>query len=178
MWAVYWFVCVRIHLRLHLCDVGVMATQFVWLCCYKSCVALVSLHLLLLVNCDLYSMTDLSDNSVDLPINEVVSSRIACCELSDSFASSVSSSCSSLSSDDSIVGTPIKKTVNVYCPNKHWGCQWDGSLDGISAHIVNDCQFVEVTCGECHRRLPCSILNEHHDSNCTKLPVSLLRTAH
>ena len=125
-------------------------------------------------------MTDLSDDSVYLPNDQVVSSvpcRVACCELPGSFASSVSSSCSSLSSDDSIDGTPTKKTVNVYCPNKHWGCQWDGSLDGISAHNVNECQFVEVTCGECHHHLPYCMLKEHHDSNCTKLPVSSLRTA-
>jgi len=97
--------------------------------------------------------------------------RVAHCELSSSLASSVSSSCSSLS-DDSIVGTPTKRTVDVYCPNKHWGCQWDGSLDSISAHIVNDCQFVEVTCAECHHHLPSCMLKEHYDSNCTILPVS------
>ena len=123
-------------------------------------------------------MADLSD-SVYLPDDNVVSqglsvpSRAARCELSGSFASSVSSS---LSSDESIVGTPTKRTVVVYCPNKHWGCQWDGSLDTISTHIVNDCQFVEVTCAVCHRCLPYCMLKEHHDSNCTKLPVSLRTT--
>ena len=92
-----------------------------------------------------------------------------------SSCSSVSSSSSS-SSDESIVGTPTKRTVVVYCPNKHWGCQWDGSLDTTSTHIVNDCQFVEITCGVCHRHLPYCMLKEHHDSNCTTLPVSPLRT--
>ena len=123
-------------------------------------------------------MADLSDDSVYLPGDNVVSqgpsvpSRIACQELSSSFASSVSSS----SSDESIVGTPTKRTVVVYCPNKHWGCQWDGSLDTISTHIVNDCQFVEITCGVCHDHLPHCMLKEHHDSNCIKLPVSLRTT--
>jgi len=97
--------------------------------------------------------------------------RVTHFELSGSLVSSVSSSCSSLS-DDSIVGTPTKRTVDVYCSNKHWGCQWDGSLDSISAHIVNDCQFVEVTCAECLCHLPSCMLKEHYDSNCTILPVS------
>ena len=118
-------------------------------------------------------MADLSDDLVYLPDDNVVSRRlsVASCELSGSFTSSVSSS----SSDESIVGTPTKRTVVVYCPNKHWGCQWDGSLDTISTHTVNDCQFVEITCGVCHGRLPYCMLKEHHDSNCTELPVSPLR---
>ena len=118
-------------------------------------------------------MADLNDDLVYLPNDNVVSQgvSVASCELSGSFASSVSSS----SSDESIVGTPTKRTVDVYCPNKYWGCQCDGSLDTISTHIVNDCQFVEVTCGVCHDRLPYCMLKEHHDSNCTKLPVSPLR---
>ena len=84
-------------------------------------------------------MADLSDDLVYLPDDNVVSRRlsVASCELSGSFASSVSSS----SSDESIVGTPTKRTVVVYCPNKHWGCQWDGSLDtvayGVYNHVTN-----------------------------------------
>ena len=87
---------------------------------------------------------------------------------------SLTSSVSSSSSDESIVGTPTKRTVDIYCHNKHWGCQWDGSLDAIFTDIVNDCQFVEVTCGLCHCCVPYCMLKGHHDSNCTKLPISLL----
>ena len=57
-------------------------------------------------------MADLSDDLVYLPDDNVVSqgvsasSRVARCELSGSFTSSASSS----SSDESIVGTPTKRT--------------------------------------------------------------------
>ena len=136
-------------------------------------------------SCQVISMADLSDDSVYLPDDAggsvvsqglyqwSVTSRLAHHEMSSSFASSCSSS--SLSSDDSIVGTPTKRTVGVYCPNKHWGCQWEGSLDTLSAHTTNDCQFVEVTCEACSRRLPYCMVKEHYDSNCTIVPVSSVR---
>jgi len=87
---------------------------------------------------------------------------------------SYTSSTSSISSDDSLLGAPTKRIVEVYCPNMHLGCPWSGSLDNIIDHTANDCFFTEVTCNSCCRNLPHNMMDEHLKSDCKLMPKQLM----
>ena len=89
------------------------------------------------------------------------------CKCLKSYASS-----SSLSSDETtMLGTPTKKHVEVFCTNMHLGCQWSGSLNDMTIHTANDCSFTEMICSSCCRSLPHNMMDNHVKSNCLLMPT-------
>ena len=90
------------------------------------------------------------------------------CKYLKSYASS-----SSLSSDEStMLSTPTKKHVEVFCPNMHLGCQWSGSLGDMAIHTASDCSFIEMICSSCCCSLPRNMMDNHIKSNCLLTPAS------
>ena len=82
-------------------------------------------------------------------------------------------SSSSLSSDEStILSTPTKQHVEVFCPNMHLGCQWSGSLGDMVIHTASDCSFTETICSLCRSSLPRNMMDNHIKSDCSLMPLS------
>ena len=64
-------------------------------------------------------------------------------------------------------------SLKVRCPHKAEGCEWEGELGGLEQHLNADCQYVEVDCPDCGKRVTkiCD-LEEHKSQHCPLRPFS------
>lgn len=74
--------------------------------------------------------------------------------------------------------TEMLKKLSVYCPKHTFddaGCKWKGKLEGLNAHLKNDCQYAEILCkcGEGIARNKIA-LNECH--GCKKIACKFCKT--
>ena len=67
------------------------------------------------------------------------------------------------------------KSLHVLCTNKNKGCHWQGELNSIVDHLVNNngCPFEEVSCSnECGLSLQRQHLRKHLDAECPRNKVT------
>ena len=67
------------------------------------------------------------------------------------------------------------KSLHVFCTNKNKGCDWQGELNSIVAHLTNSdgCPFEEVSCtNECGLSLQRQHLSKHIDTKCPRSKVT------
>ena len=58
--------------------------------------------------------------------------------------------------------------LQLFCPNFHMGCNWEGELRGVSEHMAQTCQYEEVACPNgCDRTLRRYMVNTHLQRQCT-----------
>ena len=66
----------------------------------------------------------------------------------------------------------ITKGLRVYCTNKDKGCEWQGELNDIGAHL-DDCPFESVSCvNKCGKILQRQYIVDHTENKCPCRTVS------
>ena len=67
-------------------------------------------------------------------------------------------------------------SLQVYCSMKERGCDWNGTLDNLDAHLDPDgdnCQHVDTKCPfDCQLNVPKNKLNQHVEKECSKRPYT------
>ena len=64
------------------------------------------------------------------------------------------------------------QSLFVYCTNKKQGCEWQGAVNDIDAHLDN-CQFQVIHCpNECGECLQRQHLTDHVETECPRRTVS------
>uniref|UniRef100_A0A1X7VUR5 TRAF-type domain-containing protein n=1 Tax=Amphimedon queenslandica TaxID=400682 RepID=A0A1X7VUR5_AMPQE len=61
----------------------------------------------------------------------------------------------------------------IYCTNSEEGCEWQGTINEIEAHLNSSCIYQLVPCtNECGEKIRRDSLETHLTDNCTKRLVN------